>query len=127
MRARFLCAHYADTICARFFACEKLWTSAAYAGVRAHVTRGKVKIIFIFFSKSLAVSEKSSTFAPDFKKKATMIERTPYAYVADIEVMTGKSNMTARRIMWKIRKFYGIEGRKHPSMHQVREYFRANQ
>ena len=55
-----------------------------------------------------------------------MIERSPEAYIVDIETITGKSYMTARRIMAKIRMRYNITGRKHPTMEQVREFFELN-
>ena len=55
-----------------------------------------------------------------------MIERTPDAYISDIEAITGMSYRTARRIMAKIRERYQITGRKHPTMEQVREFFAIN-
>ena len=48
--------------------------------------------------------------------------RTPEAYIADIEVMTGKSYATAKRIMGKIKKFYGLTSRQKPTIVQVKEY-----
>lgn len=59
-------------------------------------------------------------------KIITMIERSPEAYIVDIEMITGKSYRTARRIMAKIRMRYNIHGRKHPTMEQVREFFELN-
>lgn len=54
------------------------------------------------------------------------MERTPEAYVSDIEQMTGMSYRTAQRIMKRVRDRFGIAGRKHPTIEQVREYFRCN-
>lgn len=50
--------------------------------------------------------------------------RNPNANVVDIEVMANVSYGTARRIMCKIRKHFGIPGRQHPTMVQVREFLR---
>lgn len=52
--------------------------------------------------------------------------QNPTAYVVDIEVMANVSYGTAKRIMGKIRKHFGIPGRQHPTMVQVREFLRAN-
>ena len=69
--------------------------------------------------------DKSSTFAPNFKfshmERATMY-RTPEAYIADIEIMTGKSYGTAKRIMAKIKRHFGISMRNRPTLDQVKEY-----
>ena len=78
--------------------------------------------------------EKKQYFCTGFRKllsktllkKTRCMERTPEAYVSDIEQMTGMSYRTARRILGRIRKRYGIAGRKHPTMEQVREYFKYN-
>ena len=43
-------------------------------------------------------------------------------YIVDIEEMTEKSYRTARRIMAKVRKHYGIVGREKPTIQQVQEY-----
>lgn len=51
--------------------------------------------------------------------------RNPNAYVIDIEMMANVSNRTARRIMGKIRKHFGIPGRQHPTMVQVREFLKV--
>jgi len=48
--------------------------------------------------------------------------RDPFAYISDIEVMTGKSFRTAQRIMAKIKEHYGIPSRKRPTLEQVKEY-----
>lgn len=48
--------------------------------------------------------------------------RTPFAYIADIEILTGKSNRQAQRYMAEIKKHYGITGRKRPTMQQVKDY-----
>ena len=48
--------------------------------------------------------------------------RDPSCYIADLEIMTGKSNRQARRYMAKIRKFYGLTARQKPTMQQVKEY-----
>lgn len=46
-------------------------------------------------------------------------------YIADIEDMTEKSYRTARRIMAKVRKHYGITGRAKPTIQQVQAYLVA--
>ena len=51
-----------------------------------------------------------------------MIYRDPTCYVADIEQMTGKSYMTARRIMMRIRKHYGLSKRERPTIDQAKAY-----
>ena len=48
--------------------------------------------------------------------------RTPEAYISDIEVMTGKSYMSARRIMAKIKKHFGLTPYQRPTIQQVKEY-----
>ena len=48
--------------------------------------------------------------------------RDPSCYIADIELMTGKSNRTAQRIMAKVRKYYGLTGRIKPTIAQVQAY-----
>lgn len=48
--------------------------------------------------------------------------RTPEAYIADVELLTGKSYRTAQRIMVKIKKALGITGRKRPTIEQVKTY-----
>lgn len=48
--------------------------------------------------------------------------KSPYCYIADIETMTGKANRTAQRYMSEIRKHYGIQGRKKPTIEQVRAW-----
>ena len=55
------------------------------------------------------------------KSKKTMY-RTPYAYIADVEVLTGKSYGTARRIMADIKKHYNLSSRQKPTMEQVKNY-----
>ena len=60
------------------------------------------------------------------KQKTMPAIRTPIEYVADIEEMIGKSNRTARRVMKRIRERYSLQSRQHPTMEQVREYFRNN-
>ena len=70
----------------------------------------------------------SSNFAPEIQNYPIMNPdkyRNPNAYVADIEVMANVSYATARRIMGKIRKHFGIPGRQHPTMVQVREFMRV--
>ena len=52
----------------------------------------------------------------------TTMYRDPFAYVSDIEVMTGKSYGTAKRIMARIREHYGIPSRKRPTIEQVKAY-----
>ena len=48
--------------------------------------------------------------------------RDPSCYIADIEVMTGKSNRTAQRIMKKIRAFYGLGKFERPTMEQAKNF-----
>ena len=48
--------------------------------------------------------------------------RDPHVYIADVEVMTGKSYRTCRRIMDDIRKYYGLSKREKPTMQQVKAY-----
>lgn len=48
--------------------------------------------------------------------------RSPEAYISDIEVLCNKSNRTARRIMATIRKHYGLDPRKRPTIDQVKAY-----
>ena len=48
--------------------------------------------------------------------------REPGAYIADIEVMTNKSYGTCKRIMQRIRLFYGLSGRERPTIEQVKKY-----
>ena len=48
--------------------------------------------------------------------------RTPEAYIADVEYLTGRSYRTAQRIMAKIKKAYGIIGRNRPTIEQVKAY-----
>ena len=48
--------------------------------------------------------------------------RDPSCYIADIEIMTGKSYRTARRIAAKARKFFGITGRRRLTIQQMQEY-----
>lgn len=48
--------------------------------------------------------------------------RDPSCYIADIEVMAGVSYRTAQRILSKVRKYYGITGRKKPTIQQVQTY-----
>ena len=48
--------------------------------------------------------------------------RDPTCYVADIEQLTGKSYMTARRIMWRIRKHYGLGKHERPTIEQAKAY-----
>lgn len=48
--------------------------------------------------------------------------RDPHVYIADVEVMTGKSYRTCRRIMEDIRKYYGLAKREKPTMQQVKAY-----
>ena len=45
-------------------------------------------------------------------------------YIADVEVMTGVSYGTARRIMSRIRKYYGLSGRERPTVEMVQTYLR---
>ena len=77
--------------------------------------------------------KKKQYFCTGFRKllsktlsKTRCMERTPEAYVSDIEQMTGMSYRTAQRIMKRVRDRFGIAGRKHPTIEQVREYFRIN-
>ena len=60
------------------------------------------------------------------RKIITTMYREPEAYIADIEVMTGKSYATAKRIMGKIRKHYGLTNRQKPTLIQVKDYLIEN-
>ena len=51
--------------------------------------------------------------------------RNPIAYTVDVEIMAKVTNATARRIMSRIKKHFGIPGKQHPTMVQVREFLRA--
>ena len=64
------------------------------------------------------MSDKSSTFAPNFEA----MYRDPTCYVSDIEAFTGKSYRTARRIYKKARKFYGVGMRTKLTIQQVQSY-----
>ena len=68
---------------------------------------------------SLVRSKICRTFAPKIEKA---MYRTPYAYIADVEVLTGKSYGTARRIMADIKKHYNLSSRQKPTMEQVKNY-----
>ena len=48
--------------------------------------------------------------------------RDPICYMADLEVMLDKSYSTARRVMARIRKYYGLKGREKPTIQQVESY-----
>jgi len=48
--------------------------------------------------------------------------RDPTCYVADIEQMTGVSYRTARRIMVKIRKHYGLGKREKPTIEMAKSF-----
>lgn len=48
--------------------------------------------------------------------------REPEATIADIEVLVSVSYRTARRIMDKIRKHYGIPKYHKPTIEQVKSY-----
>lgn len=52
--------------------------------------------------------------------------RTPFAYIADIEVLTGASYRTAQRIMEQIRKHYNLTKRQKPTMDQVKSFLVEN-
>lgn len=52
--------------------------------------------------------------------------RTPFAYIADIEVLTGASYRTAQRIMEQIRKHYNLSKRQKPTMDQVKSFLVEN-
>lgn len=52
--------------------------------------------------------------------------RTPFAYIADIEVLTGASYRTAQRIMEQIRKHYNLAKRQKPTMDQVKSFLIEN-
>ncbi len=51
--------------------------------------------------------------------------RTPYAYIADVEILTGKSFRTAQRIMAEIKKYYNLKPRQKPTIEQVKNYLVA--
>lgn len=48
--------------------------------------------------------------------------RDPTCYIADIEVMTGKSYSTAKRIMAKIRKHFGLGKFERPTLDQAKQF-----
>lgn len=48
--------------------------------------------------------------------------RVPEAYIADLEIMTGKSYRTCQRMMRRIKQYYGIPSRKRPTIEQVKAY-----
>lgn len=48
--------------------------------------------------------------------------RTPECYVADIELLTGKSYRTAQRVLAKVRKYFGLSSRQRPTFEQVEQY-----
>lgn len=52
--------------------------------------------------------------------------RTPFAYIADIEIITGASYRTAQRIMEQIRKHYNLSARAKPTIEQVKNYLVEN-
>ena len=51
--------------------------------------------------------------------------RNPIAYTVDVEVMAKVTNATARRIMQRIKKHYGIIGKQHPTIIQVKQFLQA--
>ena len=48
--------------------------------------------------------------------------RDPMCYIADVEVMTGRSYMTARRIMAKAKAYYGVSSRTKITIQQMKAY-----
>ena len=52
--------------------------------------------------------------------------RTPFACIADIEVLTGASYRTAQRLMLAIRKHYNLSKRQKPTMDQVKSFLIEN-
>lgn len=48
--------------------------------------------------------------------------RDPICYISDVEVMTGKSNTTAKRIYARARKYFGIGARERITIQQMQEY-----
>lgn len=51
--------------------------------------------------------------------------RNPIAYTVDVEVMANVSHATARRIMTRIKKYFGIPGKQHPTIIQVKQFLQA--
>ena len=51
--------------------------------------------------------------------------RNPIAYTVDVEVMANVTNATARRIMQRIKKHFGIPGKQHPTIIQVKQFLQA--
>ena len=51
--------------------------------------------------------------------------RNPIAYTVDVEVMANVTNATARRIMQRIKKHFGIPGKQHPTILQVKQFLQA--
>ena len=51
--------------------------------------------------------------------------RNPIAYTVDVEVMANVTNATARRIMARIKKHFGIPGKQHPTIIQVKQFLQA--
>ena len=113
MRARF---------CVRVFVCA-ISARLQFVHVRCGrvSVRGESKKIRHEIENLLYSSDKSSTFAPNFKKTPTMY-RDPTCYVSDLEEMIGKSYTTAKRLMAKIRKHYHMSNREKPTIQQVKEY-----
>ena len=88
-------------------------------GVRVRYARDKISQNDVF---CCGIQIKAVPLHRISKKCAMETYRTPEAYISDIEILTGKSNRTAQRIMAQIRKEYGIDGRKRPTLLQVKSY-----
>lgn len=84
----------------------------AMCGCYVRFLYDKMKIRF-------CMSNKCSTFAPEIK---SAMYRDPSVYVADIEVMTGKSYRTCQRILKKIREYYHLSKRQKPTIEQAKQY-----
>jgi hypothetical protein len=85
--------------------------------------RGREKTCnFSFFFGEFCGYEKYVVLLHRISKTRMTMYRDPTAYVSDIEVLTGKSYSTAKRIMAKIRKFYGLSARQRVTIDQAKSF-----
>ena len=116
--------------CVRVFVCvlrEHETRGNCIAGARnglaqAHATREKSypkfwkNAIYYCTDQKLAVPlQRKSKIHP-------VMLRTPECYIADIELLTGKSYRTAQRVLVKVRKHFGLSSRQRPTFEQVEQY-----
>ena len=96
--------------------------ASADVGIMRATEKEQKTCNLLFFFGEFCRYEKYVVLLHRISKTRIIMYRDPTAYVSDIEVLTGKSYSTAKRIMAKIRKYYGLSARQRVTIEQAKSF-----